>query len=476
MCIVVLLKLSISLYTVFVGTGKSFLINRIRQLYRPGEVVIVAPTGKAASLHNGGQTLQGHFRLGIDTTKLKTMSKMSERAFRKEREHVKCDITDEVHMCSAGVMSLKNLRTQQISENHKYVDFGGVDQVFCGDVMQLKAIGGPISNDVMAGTPIGNVIRKFKLFYLTQQMRSLDPFHTPLVNRLGDPLNYNQPLKLEDLRETCPLCLDVDGISRKPDPVDHLPSFQCPESCPHRCTHFKVINKADIAQDPDGWANAPIVTATNKTVACFNLTRARALSRRTGNEVLRFRLPPSDASDQVIPDSLVESQADFWATYITGAPVKITFNLMTTKGIVNGSEGHLCGVKWYKKSEEYLSARANYKPGEVLTLTTPPDVIFISLNASLRGSVASVIPVGSEAGPIIAIETNPSGSVYRNKRRTSIEIGDPKIDIKVISSGWKLIFATTFNGIEGATVRKLILNLNRSPSYRNCPNLPGMYI
>ena len=273
------------------GTGKTYLANCISELYGLDECKVVAPTGKAAELHDGGNTAHSAFNLPIKGKILKTLSREQYTAMKLKYRNMRILIIDEISMLNATFLSLISERLQELFNNNS--PFGGINVILIGDFLQLPPVGKWLIEEAMVHHSLdGLLFRMFRLSILNQQMRAAeDIVHTTLLQRLSDPIRYPKPLDGLDLFcATCIHCANSTG-GRHTVPVDHqMNSPTCPDICPHRCTHLKVLSAADITHDT-AWINATIVTPTNAAVNRINLQRLVAYAKRSGQPVIRWLLP-----------------------------------------------------------------------------------------------------------------------------------------------------------------------------------------
>ncbi len=114
------------------GAGKSYTLRVIKAMLeerRPGEVLVVSPTGVAA-LIIGGQTLHSKPGPGIPKGSTKAFGNMASRTSRQMWTRVKVLIVDEVSMVDAEFIDW-------------YLEKAGVDRlqlVLCGDFAQLRPV------------------------------------------------------------------------------------------------------------------------------------------------------------------------------------------------------------------------------------------------------------------------------------------------------------------------------------------------
>ena len=187
------------------GTGKSHTINCIIQSAkeRYGEdtnpVVVIAPTGAAASQFAGGKTIHSLLKLGINKKKKKGEEekfKDLSSGMAQELEHtlkgVRLIVIDEKSMMGKGVFAAVDRRLRQARPTMKHKMFGGISIMLAGDFRQLPPVG-----DVplyCAGEGRGEQVHGGLLylsfdentFFLKKQMRQKDPTFIQQMDRLGN--------------------------------------------------------------------------------------------------------------------------------------------------------------------------------------------------------------------------------------------------------------------------------------------------
>lgn len=120
------------------GTGKSFLIKHICDLFHPCEYVIVAPTSKVAVLLCASdikaKTLQSEFYLGIHR-KLPPLSIVNRKIMQDIFKRVQLIVVDEIYMVDSTIFQLMDLRLKDIfgdDLSRKDADFAGIHVLLTG--------------------------------------------------------------------------------------------------------------------------------------------------------------------------------------------------------------------------------------------------------------------------------------------------------------------------------------------------------
>lgn len=179
------------------GTGKTFVLNMLRQLIVRchdgfhGSVVVCALTGKAAKLVNG-LTIHSVFKLPVEKDgkllRLPLLTGPFLKVMRMKWREVKWLIIDEISMISYEMLCMLNSRLQQLKDSVEV--FGGINILFFGDLMQLPPIRGSFifrQPERLEGST--DLWRLFSFCELTQNMRQKgDQTFMKLLNelRMGD--------------------------------------------------------------------------------------------------------------------------------------------------------------------------------------------------------------------------------------------------------------------------------------------------
>ncbi len=123
------------------GTGKSFLLNYIKNEYRNNSLHITASTGIAA-INVGGQTLHSWAGLGLGNLPLNELLRNICSAkgthMKKKLRNAKMLAIDEISMISSEIFDLLNNLLKAIRNNPD--PFGGLQLILFGDFLQLPPI------------------------------------------------------------------------------------------------------------------------------------------------------------------------------------------------------------------------------------------------------------------------------------------------------------------------------------------------
>ncbi|HSQ97356.1 MAG TPA: PIF1 family ATP-dependent DNA helicase [Rickettsiales bacterium] len=123
------------------GTGKSFLLNYLKDEYKTKNLHITASTGIAA-INVGGQTLHSWAGLGLGNLPLnetiRNILSVKGTYLRRKLRSAKILAIDEISMISAEVFDMLNNLLKAVRQNER--PFGGIQLILFGDFLQLPPI------------------------------------------------------------------------------------------------------------------------------------------------------------------------------------------------------------------------------------------------------------------------------------------------------------------------------------------------
>lgn len=123
------------------GTGKSFLLNYLKDEYKTKSLHITASTGIAA-INVGGQTLHSWAGLGLGNLPinetLRNILSVKGTHLRKKLRSAKILAIDEISMISAEIFDMLNNLLKVIRQNER--PFGGIQLILFGDFLQLPPV------------------------------------------------------------------------------------------------------------------------------------------------------------------------------------------------------------------------------------------------------------------------------------------------------------------------------------------------
>ncbi len=123
------------------GTGKSFLLNYIKEEYRDNSLHVTASTGISA-INVGGQTLHSWAGLGLGNMPineiLRNICSAKGIHMRKKLRAAKMLAIDEISMISANIFDLLNELLKAVRNSRE--PFGGIQLILFGDFLQLPPV------------------------------------------------------------------------------------------------------------------------------------------------------------------------------------------------------------------------------------------------------------------------------------------------------------------------------------------------
>jgi hypothetical protein len=148
-----------------------------------------------------------------------------------------------------------------------------------------------------------------------------------------------------------------------------------------------------------------------------------------------------------------------WQEFVPGLKVSLCENInaeATSKGVANGRHCTLYGVSYSDATSQDLMLQqlSNAMPGDVITLTTPPDCVLVDL-----GDVRDLSDTAS-------LPKNPAtGGVLMSLKIDCIDKFQCVIDgvlrkLRVKRFPYDLLFCVTFHKLQGMTLIRLLLDLS----------------
>jgi hypothetical protein len=431
------------------GTGKSFFIEHIDACCVAAGAVIghfglrsgayaaaagmVLPQGQ--TLHSlVGLTTRGKRGDDDDETVLNVFppppSAEMLRKLRASWKGVGALIIDEISMVSRPLLGCVSHRLSLILNNE--ADFGGLLVVLSGDFLQLPPIPPPSMAAASvqphfakpAGTPIALADEIFKKVYLL-------PF---VEQKRCDDAAWNTVL--DDIRSSGTLRALVPAL--------------------------KVLSAEEVACDPE-WSFATIATTGNDVRAVINSYQSSRWVAHKGLVKLRWRTPvhnwdglPPDPHEA---DETARTDVRLWQEFVPGLEVSLCQNInaeVTSKGVANGRHCTLYGVTYSDATSQELMLQqlSNAMPGDVVTLTTPPDCVLVDLG-NVRGldDTASLPRNPATGGVLMSLKTD-----CIDKFQCVIDGVLRKLRVKRFP--YDFLFCVTFHKLQGMTLIRLLLDLS----------------
>jgi hypothetical protein len=456
------------------GVGKTHVLKTVEMILNNRKqpkrtIVTLATTGAAASIFGlGARTV--HSGLGIGTRQSQRQGdgrlqplKLQKLSVLKELyKNTKAVVIDEISMLTPTLLGDADIRLRQISEKDE--PFGGFIIVLAGDFQQLPpAVGDTLYTGVLSSS--GQPASETKSLYEHQSrklfgkftIRRMLQFHRATDERL---LNYLKQMR--DLNNKYPL--------RDKQILNTL--FEQP------------LSKENLQGD---WKDALICVQSNNERFHLNeqFIKLKAIEMKDvllwwDNEITH---PPS-LPEQVELHLRKKFSAELNGYFLKGAPVILTSNVAPVLQVANGSNGVLDSVIYIDEGDRRLVSDqiAIAKVGSMVKLHKQPDYIIIKLNMEIPTSVKNNATLN--IGNMLYPERNDSGylipmSMTKDMYNKNVIKFGPKDKMAIIKYNkfpFDLLYACTTYKLQGATVTKLIVDLNQRPQGLKAMDLRSLYV
>jgi DNA replication protein DnaC len=474
------------------GTGKTFTARLVARHYihtyqDPDAVLIAAPTGAAANLHEGAGTIHSSFLIN-PPNKLRSIAKLDAKASNmyERLKKVKLIIIDEISMVSPSLFEAIHARLSEVKGTPYNNYFADIDIILLGDFHQLRPVQAKsLMSEVLEPGPhtsfAAKLFRSFRRFELSTSMRAGDDRR--LAAFLADFStvinNNNKPLQMKYITPNCKYCRSdtmASNATRNHEEYGPL----CSANCSHGCQHFRYLSADDI-QDPSGdWDNTIIVTSTNQAVDAYNMFKLIAMSKWRKEKCYRYRLPqPNGDPLLAVSDELAERFPRLYGYFMIGAPVNLTYNLNTSIGLSNGTRGVLHSIVFDPREQDMDRARH----GTIHTLQYAPIAVNIIIQPGLDSTtiqIPSLARIANDGVPedakILPIVTLPTSVKYRTCLVSLGKLNKKTVKVTVSDPGYELQYAATFHAVQGLTLPRIIIDLNPSPSAPTLLSLEAIYV
>ena len=218
------------------------------------------------------------------------------------------------------------------------------------------------------------------------------------------------------------------------------------------------MTPADIVKDKS-WAFATIATTGNDERLAIEKVQVQRFGWSKNEPILRWICPVRSGkvgkrivySDIKIDSTLLSGKYMNLSThFVRGARCVLSENLCTTLGYAKGTQGILEGLVWDEKDGD-VPDMSKMLPGKITDVRQPRFVI-MNVNDVL-------IPIGY-SNDIIKIRG-------RDKKIRKISYRRHSFD---------LMFAVTYHKLQGVTLDKLILSINKHPNWRLRLLMSSLYV
>jgi hypothetical protein len=418
------------------GTGKSYLIDVLNYIVGTERVLNAAPTGiVAAAMYKGG-TFNSLFQIPVPAlgqvkdVHLKALNLRQKVKMKNLLEGKILIIMDEVSMMDVIMLSHINQRLQEVLESSHL--FGGLSILMCGDFQQLPPTSGcalfraVLNESLEEGKPSScgaEIFKKFVKIDLEIQERSSD--------------DTIQTGNVDFLRER--------GFISKAI-LSSIPP----------------LSSSDIVADPS-WEMAPIIVTSNLERQAINLLKARRFARANGTRVLRWRNNLSNKVASRLPGSVLEKlseKQEMNFIFIKGAPCYLTKNINPIRGLANGTPGELHSLTFSDSDTAAMvqDLMRKDRSDDIIDIPSPMcvNIRVPHLDGSWEKSMS--LEEGAVVIPILIDDKFPTCMSWKSS------------NLPIYSFPLELGFAITFHKVQGKTLEKIILALNKRKG-RRLPNV-----
>ena len=218
---------------------------------------------------------------------------------------------------------------------------------------------------------------------------------------------------------------------------------------------FQVLTEEDIQNDPS-WKTAPVVVCSNDERYSINAIIVKNYAIEKGVPILTWvkDISNSHRFDATVCNVLYDTHPQLHGCFVQGAPAILLDNLNATSGLANGTPAILDSLL-FKNNDDRLRVKrllSNAQPGQIIQIPIPSAIIasFPTLNReewkhlSLHDSIVK-----------IPLE-------YKSHLKNSIKVGIKQY-VNYKSHMIELAFAITYHKVQGQTMNKIILDLNKRP-------------
>ena len=415
------------------------------------DLVFSGTTGTASSLYKA-ETINSLLHLGRNVEDFqpskKRLSAQAKSEILSKFGDARILVLDEVSMCNPVMFALIDLRLRQCFNPQK--PFGGLHVILLGDMYQFPPIGRKLKKPALYQAAVlcsryrklpnmmyrsgANLFTKFRLLKLKGQERADEDFDR----------------HLKPLRDT----------SRK-RPITKSWLQKLP-----------VLTTADILKD-SSWAFTTIAVTGNNERLAITAAQAERFGWVRNEPILQWICPvrkkqrrkaagnaghktSGKASREAIYTNLDLDPALFKGKFshlrcffVRGAPCVLSENLCTTLGYAKGKQGVFESVVWDPTEGEVPDI--NSLPRGVITTVMQPKFILVRVDGKL-------IPIGT---------CNARIETRRNQKVRKTNFRKHPVD---------LLFAVTYHKLQGVTLEKLILSINKHPNYLLRLALSSLYV
>ena len=509
------------------GTGKTRLADAIaRQL----PCAAAAPTGVAATLFLDAVTIHGLLGLPTDSkNKMAPLGVGRATALRTKLDDADVLLFDEVSFVDPLMVNRIDQRLRQLKQNPS-TPFGGMSVVFFGDFFQLDpCFYGSLTSAVVnyyEGKPVNNkheteIKHAAKLFAtiekheLTEQMRSQDVLHNKHLDELRSMSPGCRPISsslLKDQTQLTSCDLAADGV-RLLALAKQKEKISCMRPGAPKTKAEAALKLSTIETTKSLWCMAPIAVTNNRLRHKINRHKAKVHASNTGQLVFEWGHKPVGRLGDALssPDFVAELEqvrtdhAALTGRFVAGAPGHLLINLNPTKRLANGTPVIYHSLTFKPEDQAKVdNLIADQRKSGIVSGAT----IKVPVPESINVAVPSVLATDDNIGERVAVtdctHVSPSGALVLAQcivipipllhkcpnagPRKHFEAKLPRAATAGFLSGTKfdmlkyeahpvtISFALTYHKLQGQTLSKLILDLNKAPKGAGALSLRHVYV
>ena len=503
------------------GTGKTMLADVIA---RDMPCTAAAPTGVAATLFLDAVTLHGLTAMPIDCKgkmlPITCMNKLT--ALRARIDGAEILLVDEVSFIDPVTYERLDVRLRQLRQQPN-LPFGGLLVVFFGDFHQLDpCFYGNLASavvDVLEDAPpaknnhaeeirtAANSFAKAEKHELTKQHRSSDPVHNQRLaqlrgatNNLSGSQGGKRPQIDDELLDSMETLSATDfgsdqralaALSSKATKIEAMREGpQKQRETEALCAETALVRKSL-------WMMAPIAVTNNRLRHEINRLQTEHYARVTGQPVFQWEhtlvqrvgdtLHSGGDENSAILEELRREFSELQGAFVPGAPGHLLANMNATKGLANGTPIIYHSLTFNEcdraavddKIREWEAAGG---PAGAIVCVPPP----LAINVQVPSILASEQNEGERIGTADCARVGNDGSVCLEKcivipvpfmhrcpgvgrnrhRQVKIPPTNPQVSKKKHILNYEahpvtISFALTYHKMQGQTLEKIILDLNK---------------
>jgi hypothetical protein len=412
------------------GTGKSFMMRKIREAVGARHVVEMAPTGVAAqNLSLGADTVHAKLKLPI-TGKYTPLGFAQKTQLAMEFAECKLVVVDEISMVSATMFYKIMMRLKEAKVD---AEFGGLVVVVCGDFWQIPP--------VQSRTLLDSLLDASKLSKQTAEERlGAELFKRAAVFVLEEQMRARDCATQGALVARLRRCVD--------QPVDD-----------ETLSLVRPFVAADVVRDAL-FREPTFLVGTNRERVAINNALIVNYATSVGKPILRFQYDAAsfNLQGEAVLSIVRRVSDEGQGLFVEGAPVMITSNVKTVAGVSNGVRGRMVAVVFSSPDHEMCArlVRANSPPGAIVDIPCTPAYLVVELERDEKYASVPTLESGRRLIPValttVEEELELRGGPNKKKKKD-----------KVLWRAFPVVlaFALTFHKCQGLTLPRVVVCANK---------------